>query len=106
MTTRATISTVIDDQIHGIRVSNDGHEDELGQTLELCYNDYDHVVQLIEQGLASYIGDVLEHSEFLADVYDVEPEIFVEPSITRFTKIHGEQFNYHFDPEIGEWDLV
>lgn len=105
MSTRATISTEVDGEIKGIYVHFDGYEDGVGKTLEDHYLDYDYVVQLIEQGSASYIGDAIEDCSFYYD--KGEPlEIYEAETTEDFVSKFGEVYNYFFDPEDEEWVLL
>jgi len=105
MSTRATISTEIEGEIKGIYVHFDGYEDGVGKILEDNYLDYDYVVQLIEQGAASYMGNSIEDCDFYYDrgepleIYEAED---TEDFITKF----GESYNYFFDPETESWEIL
>ena len=105
MSTHATIFTTHEDSVIGIYVHFDGYEDALGKTLEENYVDYDDVVQLIEQGDASYIGATIEDSEFYANRGEVL-QIWESDSIEDFVNEHGHSYNYFFNPEDEEWELL
>lgn len=106
MSTSATISTQIDGKIHGIYVHFDGYESGLGRTLEMNYKDYDYVVQLIKQGDASYISDTIEDSRFYHTWRGETLIISVANSLDIFIKEYGQEYNYYFDPDVGEWKII
>lgn len=105
MSTHATVFTTVDDKVLGIYVHFDGYTDALGRILEENYVCHDDVVLLIEEGDASYIGATIEDSEFYANRGE-DLRIWSSDSIEEFISEHGHSYNYYFDPETDEWEVM
>jgi hypothetical protein len=108
--TNATICTIIDDDVRGIYINVDELQEDLGDFLQDNFYDYDMVVQLIEHGDVSFLGESIEDCKFFSDLCeedeDYEPRTEPAFSPTDFVREYGQDFNYFFNPDTDNWEIL
>lgn len=104
MATRGTVFTFHDGSYVGIYNHFDSYPEDLGKTLKENYDNINIVKRLIFNGDSSYICETIEDSKFYAD--SGEPvSVSRADSIKEFVSLHGEDYNYFFNPETNKWEI-
>jgi hypothetical protein len=105
MATRGTVFTIFENKVLGIYNHFDSYPFYLGEVLNVCYNTYEEVLELISHGHATCITETISSTEFYEKKNDAV-EMYSANSIEEFISKYGEEYNYYFDPALNKWIIL